>query len=194
MALITTTLALGAGGCIDVGAVRDARDRAHALSERLDTRARDLDAMLSDLDPGSAAHAEASAQLGETLAMRDAVQVAVSRADAVLREAESPTEPISQAVGFVAPWVPEPARAPLVLGGALLATAARARQLRQAAASIARGIERAMEDDPGFAQQFQSHAPTMRSIQTHAAARIVDQVQTRARRRPASPQQAGATP
>ena len=132
-------------------------------------------ASLPENDPArlliEAEGATAAAQLA-------AVDAAITQAELVRAEAEIPTDPLSSLIGAVVPWLPEPVRTPLVLGGALIVTAARARQLKRGAASIATSLRRVMADDPQFADKFREHASTLRAIQTPTAARIVDEADT----------------
>jgi hypothetical protein len=93
----------------------------------------------------------------------------------VIEEASRPTDPLTSAVGAVAPFLPEPARLPVLLGAALLVTLARAAQLKRGTASIVRGIQKAIDEDQQFRDTFKRHANTFRTIQTAAARRIVDE-------------------
>ena len=131
---------------------------------------------LSALDPDDPRRGGIRAQLSSATAQLTAVDAAVAHADLIEAEAAHPTDPISRLIGAVVPWLPEPVRTPLVLTAALVATAARARQLKKGAASIAASIRRVMHDDPQLAEAFGKHATTLRSIQTPTAARIVDEL------------------
>jgi len=190
LAALGVVLAAAATGCVGLDELRQARDRASALRDGLAARATELDELLERVGPDDPRRPEIKAQLEEARAAHAVVSAALRRADQVLAEAERPSGPISRAVGLIAPWVPEPARTPMVLGAALLGTALRARQLREASASIARGLDRAMEDDPDLAQQLQRHAATLRSSQTPTAARIVER--TKAERRARATQEGRA--
>ncbi len=130
---------------------------------------------LASLPENDPARLLIGAQRATAAAQRAAVDAAIIQAELVQAEAENPTDPISSLIGAVVPWLPEPVRTPLVLGSALIVTAARARQLKKGAASIATSLRRVMADDPQFADKFREHASTMRAIQTPTAARIVDE-------------------
>jgi hypothetical protein len=119
------------------------------------------------------------AQRATAAAQRSMVEAALAQADLIRDEAENPTDPIGSLIGAVVPWLPEPVRTPLVLGSALVLTAARARQLKKGAVSIATSLRRVMADDPQFAEKLREHAGTLRAIQTPTAARIVDETDTK---------------
>jgi len=176
-------LALGAilttsAGCADLGfdqfqselvLLRDqlAQDQA-AWEQRLDA-----------LPPNDPAVPLFKAQRATAAAQQSMVEAALAQAQLVQNEAENPTDPFGSLIGAVAPWLPEPVRTPLVLGGALVLTVARARQLKKGAVSIATSLGRAMADDPELARKLREHAGTLRAIQTPTAARIVDETDTK---------------
>jgi hypothetical protein len=76
----------------------------------------------------------------------------------------------------VLPWVPAPARMPLVLGAGLLASAIRVWQLRRGLVSVVKGLDTAMREDASFASSFKAHANTFRATQTDLARKFVDRV------------------
>ena len=184
--------------CADLGAEIDRLDALAAQAESLrdDLRNRrerwEERAARDTLDDAS--RAEARAQASQAGAGEAALAAAAERLHALRDEAaaiaaglpggggptsggagQPPSGVWGAALSWVLPFVPEPVRTPLVLGGALVASVLRARQLRVAAASMARGIAAAMNDDPAFAESFRRHATTFRAIQTASAARIVDE-------------------
>ena len=59
------------------------------------------------------------------------MEAAIARVQAVLDETVSPSDPISQLVGWLAPWLPEPVRTPALLGSALLVSVVRGRRLKE---------------------------------------------------------------
>jgi hypothetical protein len=78
-------------------------------------------------------------------------------------------------VGELAPLLPAPWRAPLLLGAALFVSLARARRLKRGAASIARSIGKAMDADPALREAMARNAALIRSVQTETASRIIDE-------------------
>ena len=92
-----------------------------------------------------------------------------------------PVDPLKQGLRAhgVSSWVPAPIQGPLVLGAALIATLARSRQLKESSKSIVNSIAHVLERDEQFRSIFQSHADTIRSIQTPGARRIVDRTQSK---------------
>jgi hypothetical protein len=76
----------------------------------------------------------------------------------------------------VAAFLPEPWRAPLVLGAGLAAALWRARQLKTSLQSVVAGIEVAKREDEAFKARFAANANTFRATQTSLARKVVDQV------------------
>jgi hypothetical protein len=168
------------GGCVDMGEVQTLRDKASALESRLDSDIAQRQATLARLDQAGVRaddpiRQKAAAELEGSRASRAAVDAAVRQVDLVLNEAKNPTDPISAGVGALAPYLPEPSRTPLVLGGALLVTLLRARQLKGALVSVAKGLDKAMQTDEAFKQRFEANAGLFRAVQTPAAKRVVDE-------------------
>jgi hypothetical protein len=177
MLIVTAaTVLTAAGGCVDMQEVRAMRDQAAQLRDDLRTQEADWERRASALPRGSPGAAEARAALAAARAKEAAVSAAVSAADAVLARANNPDEPLSQAAKGVAPLLPEPARTPVLLGAALVATLLRAAALKRGLTSVAAGLEKAMEEDDQFRQRFKAHANTFRTIQTRTARRTVDEV------------------
>jgi hypothetical protein len=167
-------------GCVDMDQVSGLRDQAAQLRDQLDKSISQQEGVLAKLDqagvaPSDPVHEQAQAQLAGSKASRAAVDAAVKQVDSVLLEAKNPTDPISAGVGAVAPFLPEPSRTPLVLGGALLVTLLRARQTKSALVSVAKGLDKAMQEDDQFKARFRANAPLFRAVQTPAAKRIVDE-------------------
>jgi hypothetical protein len=163
-----------------MGEVAALRDKAAALESQLNKDIVRQQETLAKLDQAGAAQddplrQQAAAQLAASRASRTAVDAAVQQVDLVLNEAKNPTDPISAGVGAMAPFLPEPSRTPLVLGGALLVTLMRARQMKTALVSVAKGLDKAMQTDEAFKARFQANAPLFRSVQTPAAKRVVDE-------------------
>jgi len=96
--------------------------------------------------------------------------------DDTLAEARNPSHPFTQTAQELSPLLPDPVRIPALLGAALAASLFRANQLKRAAGSIAKGIERVKEHDEQFRERFSAAADMLRSVQTATAQRIVDEV------------------
>lgn len=163
-----------ASGCNGVGDLLAMRDRAAELRSQTASRADALSDRLGTLAQDDPARGEVARQLAEAEAATASLDAAIARIDQVAAQAEHPTDPIGQVVGMVAPWIPAPVRASLILGGALVGVGLRARQLRSGMVSIIKGLDRAMKDDEQFANKFKEHAGTFRALQTPLAQRIVD--------------------
>jgi hypothetical protein len=73
--------------------------------------------------------------------------------------------------------IPGPWKVAAVLTVGLATSLVRSRQLREAASSIARSIDKALEEDAKLAERFRQHASTLRTIQTPLAKKIVDEGQ-----------------
>ena len=54
-------------------------------------------------------------------------------------------------------------------------TLLRARQMKSALVSVAKGLDKAMQTDDQFKARFAANAPLFRSVQTPAAKRVVDE-------------------
>lgn len=166
-------------GCIGIDDVRLVRDQADALRLAIEKQVVDVASAAADLPEGDARLEDLQARKAHLEALHRSVSEAVAQADRVLQEVGSPQSPISAIVGAVVPWVPEPARTPLLLGGALLATLVRAGQWRSGLKSVVSGIERAKRQDESFARHFAEHADTFRATQTPLAQKVVDQMTAR---------------
>ncbi|TVS08847.1 MAG: hypothetical protein EA423_00745 [Phycisphaerales bacterium] len=176
---------LALGGCVSPEAFGRAYDGAVEVRERRAAEVLAIEGVLSRPDLLPADRAELEARLAEARALHGAADAAVRRADQLIAETKDPQGPISQAVELVAPWVPEPARAPLVLGAAAAGVALRSLQWRRGLVSVIEGLDRAMKEDGAFAEQFRSHAALFRSSQTALARRVVDDT-VRRRRKPSA--------
>lgn len=173
--------AAGSGGCADLqGAIAQAsawRGEAETIQRTLDEEIGVMQAELSRLDPGSDRAQRLSADLRVARAKRSSLDAAIAQADLVLEEARNPSDSLTTVAKGVSSWVPAPVQGPLVLGTALIATLARSRQLKQSSVSIINSISHVLDRDEQFRALFESHADTIRSIQTVGARRIVDQAQ-----------------
>lgn len=168
-------------GCISAQDIRDVHARSQVLQASLAGQVERLEALHASTPPEHPLAGEIAAQLHEARAVHSIVAAATDRLDGLIAEAESPSDPITHTIGALAPWLPEPARAPALLAAAALAGLVRARQVSAAMGSVVRGLERAMKDDPEFSQAFRRHAATFRATQTPLAQRLVDREQARRR-------------
>lgn len=175
--LIVHTLALAwlltLPGCTSLEDLVSLRDQAADQRDRLDAHAQDVQGALEELPPGDPSRPALEADLVRTRAQADLFESDRRRLDDLITQAQSPSDPIAQAVGAIAPFVPEPARTPLVLGAALVGTLVRLHQLRRGLASVALGFEAAKRDDPDFKDRFVANAPTFRAMQTPLARRVI---------------------
>jgi hypothetical protein len=157
--------------------VADLIDRGEAARSVVQAERDRLAELLPAAATGTPEHADVTAALAASDARLALLDAAIARARAALAEAERPTDALTITAQTIAAALPEPLGPTLLLGSALLVSLARARQLKNGAASIARSIEKAAETDPEFSAAIVRQATLLRSIQTPTAARIVDQVQ-----------------
>lgn len=176
IALTLAALSLGACGSLQetIAHATDLRNDAARARDTVATQIESLQSTQAALPVDAPEHAEIESALALANARLAALDAAVLHADRVLAEMTEPTDSLTQGVGAISPWLPAPVQGPALLGAALIATLLRARQVRQGAGSIAASIQKAMAD-PDFKAAFERHAATIRSIQTPAARRIVDQ-------------------
>lgn len=152
-----------------------ARDDTAALAERAARTAEQLAAAAAALPPDDPQRARLEADAAAWRTRATTLASLRDHADAVLAEAADPTDPLTRGVSALSTFLPPPLGPPLVLGAALAATFLRARQLKKGAASIARSLEQAMNNDDALRTLITKHADTLRSIQTPTAKRIVDE-------------------
>jgi hypothetical protein len=170
-----------AGGCVDMGEVRQFRDRTERLREAYSADTGAWERRVAGMAADDPRRADAQAALARARARQAAAEAAVRQVDTVISGAEHPDDTLGQTVQAVSPWLPAPVRLPLALAAALGASLIRGNQLKRGMISIAHGLNKAMDEDPEFRAGFKRHANTFRAIQTPAASRAVDQA---ARRRP----------
>ena len=169
-----------APGCAGMGDLREARDRAAALADGLDSEAGRWDEVASGLEPGSTERADAEALAGVARAQAEVLEAGLRRVDLALGGENNPLGVVGRVLETVLPWAPEPVRLPLVLGAALAGSAVRSAGLKKGIVSMVKGIDTAIREDDRFASLFREHANTFRATQTGVAKRIVDQVAGRA--------------
>jgi hypothetical protein len=178
---ISLSVPAALSGCAGVDDVRAVRDDALQVREQLTAQIAAADAAIAQQDQlGLAADAPERVALErakeQALATRQAVDAAITQVDLILKEAQDPTDPLSMASRQLAPLVPGPWQAPLILAGALAAVFLRSQQLKTALLSVAHGIEVAKDRDPLFKDAFAKHADLFRIEQTATARRVVDEI------------------
>lgn len=179
MLVAAACVGVAVGGCVDMQEVRAVRDEAAQLRDDLRARAGEWERREAALPAGSPSRAVARAAGSLARAKEAAVGAAVSAADEALARANNQDDPLSggaRGVGGVAPLLPEPVRVPVLLGAGLVAALLRASALKRGLASVASGLEKAMEEDARFRERFKAHANTFRAVQTRTAKRVVDEV------------------
>ncbi len=176
-ALVLVGLCLGA--CASFEDLARTREQIQTLREQVRADIARLEHAADTLPPDMPEARDAQAALAELHAADGLLTAMLERLDAIVAESEHPSDPISQLVGLIAPWLPEPVRTPALLGSALFVSLWRGHRLKKGFRSVVAGIERAMKDDPDFSKAFRRNAQTFRAIQTPAARRLVDQVQRR---------------
>lgn len=173
--IVAVALSTMLAGCVSPDQLQAVRDEAASLRDALAQDEARWAGLTDTLDPADPLHADASAQQALAAARRQLLDAALAQLDLVLQRANNPDEPISQSSQLLAPLLPASWQLPVILGGALAGTILRASQLKQALASVARGIEAARRADPQFDQQFLAHANTFRATQTPTARRVIDE-------------------
>lgn len=169
-------LVLGAlVACVDMAQVKATRDQAAQVRESLATEVQGLQQRLDTLGPDDPARADIERQLQSSRTALESLTSAVGEVDkALANSAGAPS--VGQAAGSVAAFLPEPWRAPLILGAGLAAAIWRARQLKASLRSVVAGIEVAKREDDAFRARFAANANTFRATQTTLARKVVDEV------------------
>jgi hypothetical protein len=162
-------------GCQSLAGAERFRSEALALRHTLEKETALWESRVASLPADHPLGPEAAASLARARQRLRAMDAAIGDLDQVIEEAANPSDTLTRTVGALAPLAPEPFHLPLILGAALIVTFARAAQLKRGMVSIARGIHKAMEEDPQFESTFRKHANTFRTIQTATARRVVDE-------------------
>jgi len=189
---VMAAMLIGLGGCLRGEHLASLRDRALESSKQRQVEIERLAGALETMAPSHPDRGAFEAALAEAIALRAASDAMARRIEETLAQAESPTDPLSQLVGLIAPWTPEPVRTPLVLGGALAASVLRGWQLRRGLISVAEGIGEAMQSDPAFSERYKMNAGKVRAKQTGLAQKLVDQTLRERLTAPEGEFQAGA--
>lgn len=195
--LVVLTCAIGAAGmgslagCVDLEGVRQERERGSEVVSTLKSRATEYQTSLDALAAGDPARAELAAGLERAARARDALSRRVQELGALEERARKEAR-IGEVGGDgvegvegglvvggvdVMDLVPGPWKVVAVLSVGLATSLVRSKQLRDAAASMARSIDKALEEDEKLAERFRQHANTLRTIQTPLARKIVDEGQ-----------------
>ncbi len=172
-------LALALPACADLGAIQALRDDARQTRAAMQERAHQLEQLRETYPQNDPLRPEFDASLAQSRASIEALDAAVLRIDQVLDEAANPSDGLTRTAQQLGPLLPEPVRLPLLLGAALGATLLRSGQIKKGAISIARSIDKAMEDDEALREALARNANTLRSLQTPTGRRIVDQAGSR---------------
>lgn len=162
-------------GCGGIGDLAPARMSAVRVRDDLSATIRSAEELLATLPEADPRRESLMVDLESTRASRDAVDAAIRQIDLLVSEVHSPTDSLTLGLKAVGESLPEPVRAPLLLGGAILVMAVRANRLKAALVSVAKSIEKAKQADETFEQRFRAHAATIRSVQTPTAQRIIDE-------------------
>lgn len=168
-----------AGGCVDMAEVEKFRQSAAGLHEDLAAESAQWQKRLATLPADDPMRPDAEAGLARARAKEAAADAAVRQVDLVVQRATHPDDPLGQTVEMFSPYLPAPARLPLALGAALIVSIMRSAQLKRGLVSVARGLDKAMEEDEQLRIRFREHANTFRSIQTPLAQRVIDGAQKR---------------
>ncbi|MEM0983660.1 MAG: hypothetical protein AAGI17_06915 [Planctomycetota bacterium] len=149
------------------GFTSEVESKRDTITARIDELAAQRDA-LPQADPR---RNQIDASIALLTSNQRTLDQALTQLDQIAASAESP-DPISNVVGAVAPWLPEPVRTPALLVGGLAAALVRGTQLKKSAASIARSIEHAAQQDPQLKERLEANKPLLEAEQTRTAKRI----------------------
>lgn len=183
-------------GCVDLEQVRQERKKGEEVVATLKSRGTEYQSTLIGLSQSDPARAELEEGVQRVVAAREEVARRVQAAAALEEElrrgakthasvGNGSGEPVgglgegSIVVGGtdLMDLIPGPWKVAAVLSVGLATSLVRSRQLREAASSIARSIDKALAEDAELAERFRQHANTLRTIQTPLAQRIVDEGQ-----------------
>jgi len=183
----------GAGalpGCVDMDRVSHERERGEAAILTLKSRAAEYQTRLDALEPEDPARGGLESGLESAARSREALASRVQELAALQERLKRANSGVSGGVVEVGgiggvgdgrfdlmDLVPGPWKVAAALSVGLATSLVRSRQLREAASSIARSIDKALEEDAALAERFRLHANTFRSIQTPLAMKIVDEGQ-----------------
>jgi len=162
-------------GCSGIADLAMARDSAVRVRSGLTAGIREAEGLLSTLPEVDVRREALIRDIEAGRVSLDAVDAAIRQIDLVVSEAVSPTDSLTIGLRAIQEALPEPLRAPLLLGVALLVTIIRAGRLKAALVSVVKSIEKAKQTDESFQERFRAHAPTFRSVQTPTARRIIDE-------------------
>lgn len=132
----------------------------------------------TEITPDDPSRLAMDAMLAETRAMRSGLDAARVKLVQVARETEAITSGssvVSDTLGRLSVFIPEPFRSPALLAAGLVAALWRARTMRKGLVSVVKSVDKVMDVDPEFASRFVKHADTLRTIQTDTAKRVIDQ-------------------
>lgn len=180
MAVLMLISALNMVGCADWQHLERAQARTQEIARELQEQRQAIEsrveAVKSTDDPADQAKVQELQRLLERVRLQEqAARAASAELDTIVARAKgTASDEIGTTINGVSPFIPEPLRIPIALGAALVLSLARAAQLKRATLSIAQSLEKAMESDDELRQRVQSHAPTLRTMQTPTARRLVD--------------------
>lgn len=176
-------------GCVDLDHVRKERERGAEVVSTLKSRGVEYQSTLNGLAESDPVRVELESGVKRAEMARDEVARRVQEAALLEEELQRVSAagdsggrvpvvggPIVVGQDFVE-LVPGPWKVAALLTVGLATSLVRSRQLREAASSIARSIDKALEEDAKLAERFRQHANTLRTIQTPLARKIVDEGQ-----------------
>jgi hypothetical protein len=182
--LLLAGLITGPAGCGMAEGLVAVREEAQRTREAIEADREGLIREAERFPEGSASRARFEGLIAERSAQAGAFDRAIERIEAARAQAEwagaadrDPAGTLEDGAALLAPLVPPGAQLPLILGAGLAASVWRAVRLKQSAASIAEGLEKAMRGDDALREGLKRNAATIRSVQTGTAQRIVDEVQ-----------------
>lgn len=189
VAAVTVSVVALIPGCVDVAELRAQRAQGEDVVAALKSRGAEYQSTLIGLPESDPVRVELESAVKRAELARDEVarrvQYAAALEEHVRREgAAADSKGSGMVVGGegvlgqdVMDLIPGPWKVTAVLSVGLATSLVRSRQLREAASSIARSIDKALEEDAKLAERFRQHANTLRTIQTPLARKIVDQGQ-----------------
>ena len=184
--LAVIALALLLSACFNEQRIREEAQVARETLEPIVQELELQEVALTETIEDPATLPEELAQAEEDLeTVRESLDVATRALNAALEIEADPTEGlVNQTLQLIMPFVPEPHRLPVVLGGGIVASVIRQWQLRRAGRDIARGIQVAAESDAELKKRLTNNSGLIRMNQGALAGRLVDEAQGKKPARP----------
>ena len=177
--LAVIALALLLSACANQQRIREGAQVARETLEPIVQELELQEVALTETIEDPATLPEELAEAEEDLeTVRESPDVATRALNAALEIEADPTEGlVNQTLQLIMPFVPEPHRLPVILGGGIVVSVIRQWQLRRAGRDIARGVQVAAESDGELKKRLGDNSGLIRMNQGALAGRLVDEAQ-----------------